>query len=107
MALTVVLTAGGTREPIDDVRFISNAATGALPAAMADALLELGHRVHYIHGPGALLPGRATLEVDLTALDAAALGTATARWLVFLRMVISGGISRPAPVSWKKRPPIS
>ena len=81
MALTVVLTAGGTREPIDDVRFMSNAATGALPAAMADALLELGHRVHYIHGPGALLPGRATLEVDLTALDAAALGTATARWL--------------------------
>jgi phosphopantothenoylcysteine synthetase/decarboxylase len=64
--MKIVLTAGGTREPIDDVRFVSNVATGALPAAMANALLTLGHEVHYIHGPGALLPGHATLDLDLT-----------------------------------------
>ena len=58
----VVLTAGGTREWIDDVRYISNVATGSLPAAMADVLLRRGAEVHYIHGPGARLPGRLDLD---------------------------------------------
>ncbi len=81
MPLTIVLTAGGTREPIDDVRYVSNVASGALPAAMANALLALGHRVHYLHGPGALLPGHATLDLDLTALPPDALHAQTAAWL--------------------------
>lgn len=54
---TAVLTAGGTREPIDDVRHIRNVATGSLPAAMATCLLARGWEVHYLHGPGAVLPG--------------------------------------------------
>jgi len=79
--MRIVLTAGGTREPIDDVRFVSNIATGALPAAIADVLLELGHEVHYLHGPGALLPGHARLDVDLTARNADALRAEAKRWL--------------------------
>ena len=79
--MRIVLTAGGTREPIDDVRFVSNAATGGLPAAIADVLLEAGHEVHYIHGPGALLPGHATLNLDLTAISADALQANVTTWL--------------------------
>ena len=53
----VLMTAGGTREPIDDVRHISNVASGRLPAAMAEHWLALGATVHYVHGPGAVIPG--------------------------------------------------
>lgn len=53
---TAVVTAGGTREPIDEVRYIANAGTGALPCALAERLLRLGWQVHYVHGPGALVP---------------------------------------------------
>lgn len=51
-----VVTAGGTREPIDEVRYIANAATGALPCAIAEHLLQWGWQVHYMHGLGAKLP---------------------------------------------------
>jgi phosphopantothenoylcysteine decarboxylase/phosphopantothenate--cysteine ligase len=60
-----VVTGGGTREPLDDVRYLSNVATGTLPAAIAEALLARGWQVHYLHGPGAVLPGRATLQLEL------------------------------------------
>lgn len=77
----VVITAGGTREPIDDVRYVSNAATGQLPAAIADVLLRQGHTVHYIHGPEAVLPGHARLNVDVRELTADQLRERTAAWL--------------------------
>lgn len=64
-----VITAGGTREPIDEVRHLSNLASGALPCAMAEVLLALGWQVEYIHGPEARLPGRPTSAVDVLAAD--------------------------------------
>ena len=72
----VLMTAGGTREPIDDVRHISNVASGQLPAAMAECWLRLGATVHYIHGPDAHVPGVLRVSVPLrdgaleTTLDA-------------------------------------
>lgn len=62
MPLTVLITAGGTQEPIDDVRSIRNVASGALPAAMAEAWLAQGAHVVYLHGPDALLPGERRLR---------------------------------------------
>lgn len=62
MSLTVLLTAGGTQEPIDDVRSIRNVASGALPAAMAEAWLAQGAHVVYLHGPDARLPGERLLR---------------------------------------------
>lgn len=41
----VVITAGGTREPIDDVRYVGNFSSGALGHALASEFQELGHRV--------------------------------------------------------------
>ena len=40
--MRAVVTAGGTSEPIDDVRVITNLSTGRFGAAIANALAELG-----------------------------------------------------------------
>ena len=44
----VVVTAGGTREPIDPVRFIGNRSSGEMGFALADAAHERGARVTLI-----------------------------------------------------------
>jgi len=41
----VVVTAGGTRESIDDVRYITNFSTGEFGHALAGQFAQLGHRV--------------------------------------------------------------
>lgn len=43
-----LITAGGTREYIDPVRFISNASSGKMGFALARAALKAGHRVTLI-----------------------------------------------------------
>ncbi len=47
----VLLTAGPTQEPIDAVRFISNASTGKMGFAMAQAARALGASVTVVTGP--------------------------------------------------------
>ncbi len=64
-----VVTAGGTREPLDEVRHLTNLATGALPAAMAEQLLARGWQVEYICGPGAVRPGVLHLDLNVRADD--------------------------------------
>ena len=44
----VVVTAGGTREPIDPVRFIGNRSTGRMGVALAEAALDRGATVTLI-----------------------------------------------------------
>jgi phosphopantothenoylcysteine decarboxylase/phosphopantothenate--cysteine ligase len=44
----VVVTAGGTREPIDPVRFVTNRSSGKQGYALAQAALDLGARVTLI-----------------------------------------------------------
>ncbi len=46
----IVVTAGGTAEPIDPVRFIGNRSTGRMGVAIAEAALRRGARVTLIHG---------------------------------------------------------
>ncbi len=46
----VVITAGGTREPIDPIRFIGNRSTGKMGIALARAARDLGAQVLLIHG---------------------------------------------------------
>ena len=43
-----LITAGGTREYIDPVRFISNASSGKMGLALAQAAIEAGHKVTLI-----------------------------------------------------------
>ena len=46
----VVVTAGGTAEPIDPVRFIGNRSSGRMGVAIAEAALDRGAQVTLIHG---------------------------------------------------------
>ncbi|HEY0945944.1 MAG TPA: phosphopantothenoylcysteine decarboxylase, partial [Opitutaceae bacterium] len=48
--MNILLTAGATREPIDDVRFLSNVSTGATGAALAESLAAAGHAVTLLRG---------------------------------------------------------
>ena len=75
----VVVTAGGTAEPIDPVRFITNRSSGRMGAAVAEAALDRGARVTLIAGTVTVeLPDRATVvQVGSTAQMRAALLAAT------------------------------
>jgi phosphopantothenoylcysteine decarboxylase/phosphopantothenate--cysteine ligase len=64
-----LITAGGTREYIDPVRFISNASSGKMGYALARAALKAGHKVTLITAPTALKPptGVKTVHVESAA----------------------------------------
>ena len=51
-----LITAGGTREYIDPVRFISNASSGKMGYALTRAALKAGHKVTLICAPTNLRP---------------------------------------------------
>lgn len=74
----VVVTAGGTYEPIDPVRVIANRSSGKQGYALAQAALDLGAAVTLISGPSALpapygaqrLDVRTSAEMLQATLDA-------------------------------------
>jgi len=55
-SLKVLITGGGTSEPIDDVRVITNSSTGKTAAYLANQLLESGIDVHFLHSKNSALP---------------------------------------------------
>jgi phosphopantothenoylcysteine decarboxylase/phosphopantothenate--cysteine ligase len=66
---TVLVTAGGTREPIDPVRYIGNRSSGKMGYALAEAALRRGAKVVLISGPTALKPPSTaeTIQVQTAA----------------------------------------
>jgi len=54
--MRVLITAGPTREPIDDVRFISNRSSGQMGFALARSAAEAGHDVTLLLGPVLMPP---------------------------------------------------
>lgn len=52
----VLVTAGGTREPIDPVRYISNRSSGKMGYALAEAAVNRGAAVHLVTAPTCLEP---------------------------------------------------
>jgi phosphopantothenoylcysteine decarboxylase / phosphopantothenate---cysteine ligase len=74
---TVVVTAGGTREPLDPVRFLGNRSTGRMGFAIAAAAARRGASVHLVAAPSALpTPAGVTRHDVTTALDLQAAVTA-------------------------------
>jgi phosphopantothenoylcysteine decarboxylase/phosphopantothenate--cysteine ligase len=72
--LRVLVTSGGTSEPIDGVRVITNASTGATGAGIADRLAACGHEVVLLRSRGsvrALGGSREEEFVTFADLDAA------------------------------------
>lgn len=54
--MRILITSGATREPIDDVRYISNVSTGRTGSLLAEILCKKGHEVILLHGAGAEIP---------------------------------------------------
>lgn len=68
--VTLLVTAGPTREPLDAVRFLSNASSGKMGYAVAKAALARGAKVILISGPTALTPPPGCTFVSVeTALE--------------------------------------
>ncbi|MCW5939690.1 MAG: bifunctional phosphopantothenoylcysteine decarboxylase/phosphopantothenate--cysteine ligase CoaBC [Fimbriimonadaceae bacterium] len=66
----VLVTSGPTREPIDDVRFVSNRSSGKMGAALAQAALLMGAEVTVVTGPVSTpLPARARVIRVETAIE--------------------------------------
>jgi phosphopantothenoylcysteine decarboxylase/phosphopantothenate--cysteine ligase len=75
----VLVTAGGTTEPIDGVRVLTNTSTGATGAGIADHLRRLGHEVVFLHGRQAVRPTVPGPEEEFGSY--ADLDAALGRWL--------------------------
>lgn len=68
--LTITITAGPTREPLDPVRYLSNQSSGKMGFALAAAATSLGARVRLISGPVSLPTPHDVERIDVeTALE--------------------------------------
>ncbi len=67
--MRILITAGGTREYIDPVRFITNASSGRMGYAMAGAAIKAGHKVTLITATTSLLipDGAQVINVETSA----------------------------------------
>jgi phosphopantothenoylcysteine decarboxylase/phosphopantothenate--cysteine ligase len=65
----VLVTAGGTREALDPVRFLGNRSSGKMGYALADAAQSRGAKVILISGPSALHPPAHCDFVKVTTAD--------------------------------------
>lgn len=54
--MRIMVTAGPTREYLDDIRYISNASSGRMGYAITQAILDAGHEAILISGPVSLSP---------------------------------------------------
>lgn len=66
---TVLVTAGGTREAVDPVRFIGNRSSGKMGYALAEAAQSRGAKVILVSGPTALHPPARCELVKITTAD--------------------------------------
>jgi phosphopantothenoylcysteine decarboxylase/phosphopantothenate--cysteine ligase len=66
---TVLITAGGTREALDPVRFLGNRSSGKMGYALAEAARARGARVILISAPTALRPPSGCEVVSVTTAE--------------------------------------
>ena len=66
--MRVLVTAAGTREPIDPVRYVGNRSSGKMGYAIAQAAAERGAEVTLVSGPSVLTPPAnvKTVQVETT-----------------------------------------
>jgi phosphopantothenoylcysteine decarboxylase/phosphopantothenate--cysteine ligase len=63
----VLITAGPTREYLDDVRFLSNPSTGSMGFECAKAAARAGHRVTLVTGPSSHADPKGVTVVRITS----------------------------------------
>jgi phosphopantothenoylcysteine decarboxylase/phosphopantothenate--cysteine ligase len=103
----IVVTAGGTQEPIDPVRFITNRSSGKQGYALAQAALEAGAAVTLITHPTGLVPpvGAEVVEVRTAQemLEAVLKACENAEALVMAAAVADFRVKQVAEHKLKKR----
>jgi phosphopantothenoylcysteine decarboxylase/phosphopantothenate--cysteine ligase len=62
--ISVLITSGGTKENIDDVRFIANMSTGNTGATIADYLIEDDFNITFLHAKDSILPKNDCKKVE-------------------------------------------
>jgi phosphopantothenoylcysteine decarboxylase / phosphopantothenate---cysteine ligase len=102
----VVVTAGGTREPIDPVRYIGNRSSGKMGYAIAEAARDRGAEVTLITGPSSLAPPTGVRVVGIESardLEQAVRSEVTnADVLIMAAAVADYRVERPADQKIKK-----
>jgi len=99
----VVVSAGGTQEPIDPVRFISNRSSGKQGYALAQAALDRGAKVTLVTGPTALPTPAGAQRVEVqTAQEMANAVLAASAGADVLLMAAAVADFRPAQVAEQK-----
>ena len=102
----VVVTAGGTQEPLDPVRMLTNRSSGKQGFAIAQAALDEGADVILIAGPVALTAPHGAMRIDVKTADemrAAVLsGAAGSDALIMAAAVADFRPADPAPRKLKK-----
>lgn len=103
----VVITAGGTREPIDPVRFIANRSSGKMGFALAAAARMAGADVTLICGPNNLSTPAGVHRVDVeTAMQMQSAVAAVSEMDVFIGAAAVADYRVSAPAEHKlKKPP--
>ena len=65
----ILITAGGTRERIDSVRYIGNMSSGRTASRLADELISAGHDVTWLGAQDAVKPDLASAMVQFSSFD--------------------------------------
>lgn len=104
--LHIVVTAGGTQEPIDPVRYISNRSSGKMGYAIAEAARDRGAAVTLISAPTALRPPYGAqfhaVETALEMKDAVDHAVVGADALIMAAAVADYRVEQPAGHKIKK-----
>jgi len=102
----IVVTSGPTREPLDPVRYISNASSGRQGVAIAEALARRGAEVVFVTGPAeAANPVGCTIVPVMTAVEMrdAVVAALPADAAIFVAAVADWRAARPATGKLKKQ----
>lgn len=62
--MRVLITAGGTRAPIDEVRWVGNVSTGRFGAELARHCLDRGAEVIHLHARGSEMPFQRIIDFE-------------------------------------------
>ncbi|ALV47523.1 phosphopantothenoylcysteine decarboxylase [Arthrobacter alpinus] len=99
----VLITAGGTREPLDPVRYLGNKSSGKQGVALAEAALAAGADVILIHAPMEVpAPAGASIQRIETALELRSATLAASATADVVIMAAAVADFRPANISTGK-----
>ena len=65
----ILITSGPTRQYLDPVRYLTNASSGRMGRALAEAAVELGHEVTVVSGPVEVIYPQAARVVRVTSTE--------------------------------------